>query len=100
MRRFIVDPDIARAKTIDADFYTDNKVFEQCRDKIFGQSWQFIGSNELAKEPGDVYPFTLLPDYLDEPLLLTKDKTGSTNVLSNVCTHRGNIVVEKVCKLN
>jgi len=100
MPRFFVDPDIARAKTIDADFYTSNEVFEQCGEKIFAPSWQFIGNDELIKEQGDVYPFTLLPGYLDEPLLLTKDKSGSINILSNVCTHRGNMVVDKACKLN
>ncbi|MFB9844587.1 aromatic ring-hydroxylating oxygenase subunit alpha [Mucilaginibacter ginsenosidivorans] len=100
MPDFSVDPDIAKAKTIDAEFYTSKYVFEQCREKIFATSWQFIGHQELVKEPGDVYPFTLLSGYLDEPLLLTKDKTGQSNVLSNVCTHRGNIVAEKACKLN
>jgi choline monooxygenase len=100
MPRFFVDPNIARAKTIDADFYTSAEVFEQCREKIFAPSWQFIGNNELVREQGDVYPFTLLPGYLDEPLLLTKDKTGELNIVSNVCTHRGNLVVDKACKLN
>lgn len=100
MPDFFVDPNIARAKTIDAGFYTSKEVFEQCREKIFAPSWQFIGGSELVKEAGDVYPFSLLHDYLDEPLLITKDKTGAINVLSNVCTHRGNIVAEKACKLN
>ena len=100
MPRFFVDPNIARAKTIDADFYTSGDVFEQCMEKIFAPSWQFVGNDELVKEQGDVYPFTLLPGYLDEPLLLTKDKTGSINILSNVCTHRGNLVADKACKLN
>jgi len=100
MPNFTVDPDIAKAKTLHSDFYTSNEVFEQCREKIFAPSWQFIGDDKLAKEPGDVYPFTLLPGYLDEPLLLTRDKTETINLLSNVCTHRGNIVAEKACKLN
>lgn len=100
MPRFSVDADIAKAKTLHTDFYTDSAVFEQCREKIFASSWQFIGNDELVKEQGDVYPFTLLPDYLDEPLLLTKDKTDKLNILSNVCTHRGNIVSGKACKLN
>jgi choline monooxygenase len=100
MPSFFVDPDIAKAQTLDADFYTNEAVFEQCREKIFAPSWQFIGNEELVKNEGEVYPFTLLPGYLDEPLLLTKDKSGGLNVLSNVCTHRGNIVAEKACKLN
>ncbi|MBS1525678.1 MAG: aromatic ring-hydroxylating dioxygenase subunit alpha [Bacteroidetes bacterium] len=100
MPDFFVDPNIARAKTLHADFYNSAEVFEQCREKIFAPSWQFIGNTALVKEPGDVYPFTLLPGYLDEPLLLTKDKTGGLNVLSNVCTHRGNLVADKACQLN
>jgi choline monooxygenase len=100
MNKFFVDPDIAKAKTINADFYTSAEVFEECKEKVFAPSWQFIGSSELAAEQGDVCPVTLLADYLNEPLLLTRDKTGSVNLLSNVCTHRGNIVAEKACKLN
>jgi choline monooxygenase len=100
MPDFFVDPDISKAKTLNADFYTSADVFEQCRAKIFAPSWQFIGNDELVAGTGDVHPFTLLSDYLNEPLLLTKDKTGEINLLSNVCTHRGNIVTEKACKLN
>ncbi|MDB5089649.1 MAG: aromatic ring-hydroxylating dioxygenase subunit alpha [Mucilaginibacter sp.] len=100
MPDFFVDPDIAKAKTLNADFYTNQTVFEQCREKIFAPSWQFIGNADLVKENGEVYPFTLLESYLDEPLLLTKDKSGEIHVLSNVCTHRGNLVADKPCKLN
>ncbi|MEO6631211.1 MAG: aromatic ring-hydroxylating dioxygenase subunit alpha [Mucilaginibacter sp.] len=100
MTKYFVDPDIAKAKTLHADFYTDADVFEQCKEKIFAPSWQFIGSEELIKDAGDVRPFTLLEGYLNEPLLLTKDKSGGINVLSNVCTHRGNLVADKACKVN
>jgi len=100
MPDFFVDPNIARAKTLDTSFYTSAAVFEQCREKIFAPSWQFIGHQGLVKENGDVYPFTLLPGYLDEPLLLTKNTAGQVNLLSNVCTHRGNLVADKPCRLN
>jgi choline monooxygenase len=100
MPDFFVDPDIAKAKTLNADFYTSPTVFEQCREKIFAPSWQFIGNADLVKENGEVYPFTLLESYLDEPLLLTKDKSGEIHLLSNVCTHRGNLVADKACNLN
>jgi len=100
MADFYVDPDIAKAKTIHADFYRSAEVFEKCREIIFAPSWQFIGSEELVPENGDVYPFTLLQNYLDEPLLLSRNKFGAVNLLSNVCTHRGNLVVDKPCKLN
>lgn len=100
MADFNVDPNIAKAKTINTDIYTSTEVFELCKEKIFAATWQFIGSEDVKNNAGDVQPFTLLPGYLDEPLLLTKDKNSAVNLLSNVCTHRGNLVVDKACKLN
>jgi choline monooxygenase len=41
-----------------------------------------------------VKPFTLLEGCLDEPLLLTIDDKMQPHCLSNVCTHRGALVVE------
>jgi len=99
MRDFYVDPDIAKAKTIHTDFYTNPEVFEFCKQKIFSPSWQFIGSESLVQQTEDVFPFTLLENYIDEPLALTKDKSGQLHLISNVCTHRGNIVAEKKCNV-
>src|SRR5437867_9582942 len=95
-----VDPNIARAKTISTDIYHDNRYFETSKEKIFAPAWQFIGTTDLVKDPGDCFPFTLLEKYLDEPLLLTRDKEGELHCLSNVCTHRGNLVVYEPCKTN
>ena len=100
MPDFFIDPNIAKAKTLSSEFYTSAEVFEGCKEKIFAPSWQFIGSDDAVKENGDVQPLTLLPNYLNEPLLLTRDKTGMLNLLSNVCTHRGNLVADKACKLS
>jgi choline monooxygenase len=86
------------AKTIDTSFYTDSNIFDEAKEKIFSSSWQFIGNASLVKEANSAYPFTILENYLGEPLLLTHDKDGALHCLSNVCTHRGNIVIEKPCK--
>jgi choline monooxygenase len=94
---FTIDANIAKAKTIHTDFYTSPEVFALCREKIFAPSWQFIGNTDLVKKPEDVYPFTLMPGCLNEPFALTKDKAGSMHLVSNVCTHRGNIVTYKPC---
>lgn len=99
MSIFKIDPDIASAETLDTAFYTDPVHFESSKEKIFSSSWQFIGDTGLVTEKGDCYPFTLLPGYLDEPLLLTKPENGEVKCLSNVCTHRGNILVDKPCHL-
>ena len=89
---FHIDPDITKAKTLPGWFYGDEVVFEQIKEKIFLKSWQWVGDDNLAPFEEYAYPFTLLDGYLDEPLLLTRDKGGLLNCLSNVCTHRGNLV--------
>lgn len=97
---FEVNPDIAHAKTIATDFYLNPTHFESAREKIFANTWQFIGDTDQVKDPGWVTPVTLLDNYVNEPLLLSRDKQGALHCLSNVCTHRGNLMVERPCKLN
>jgi choline monooxygenase len=99
MPTFHVDPDIAKAKTLDTRFYTDPACYESAKDRIFAPSWQFIGDSSLIQEPGQCHPFTLLEHYLNEPLLLTRDKDNTMHCLSNVCTHRGTLVVQEPCRL-
>lgn len=100
MPSFFVDKDIAKAKTIDTEFYTNEIYYEKAKEKVFAPSWQFIGDGNQVKNPGDIIPFTMLENYLDEPLLLSKNKQNEISCLSNVCTHRGNLVVNRPCNLN
>jgi choline monooxygenase len=92
-----IDPNIAKAHTLHSDFYTRDEYFMLSREKIFAQTWQFLGSAEQLSRPGDVVPVHLLQDFLDEPLLLTRDPDNDIHVLSNVCTHRGALVVQQPC---
>ncbi len=95
--RFHIDPDISKAKTLHTDFYTDPVLFQKSREKIFADSWQYIGDRTLVPQYGSCYPFTLLENFLDEPVLLTKDAAGQLYCMSNVCTHRGTILVKEPC---
>lgn len=95
-----VDANIARARTLPTEYYRSADYFEQSKEKIFARSWQWIGDTDQVKEPGWTTPFELLPQYLREPLLLTRDKKNEIHCLSNACTHRGNLVADKPCKVN
>jgi choline monooxygenase len=97
MSGFIIDVDIAKARTLSTEFYTHPRYFEEAREKIFVHAWQFIGDEDLVKEPGSCFPFQLLGDHLPEPLVLTRDKQNRLHCLSNVCTHRGNLLVNEAC---
>ena len=89
-----VDGDIGRAHTLPSRFYHDPAAYEHARERIFARSWQPIGDRARLKAPGHVLPLTLLDGCLDEPLVLTHAEDGQVRCLSNVCTHRGTLVVE------
>jgi choline monooxygenase len=95
---YAVDADVRVASTLDARFYRDAAVFERARERIFARSWQWIGDLDDVVDPGSLSPRTLLPGHLDEPLLLARDGGGTLRCLSNVCTHRGNILVREACR--
>ncbi len=93
MSTFDIEPDIRKAKTLGTEFYTDPAFFEMSKEKIFARSWQFLGK---ADEVESLKPTTILPGFLDEPVLLVKTSEW-LSCLSNVCTHRGKILVEEPC---
>jgi choline monooxygenase len=95
---YSIDPDITAARTLDAAFYRDAAAWQAARERIFARSWQWIGDLGDVVEPASLSPRTLLPGLLDEPLLLSRDAVGDLRCLSNVCTHRGNILVKEACR--
>jgi len=97
MTTFFIDPDISKAETLPSEFYTDDRHFEASKEKIFSRSWQYVCDSDNIKIPGQLFPFTLLENFLNDPLLLSRDKNDRLHCLSNVCTHRGNILVEGNC---
>lgn len=97
---FHIDPDITRASTIPSQAYTDPAVFEASKDAIFASSWQWVGDTDQVKVPNQVTPLTVLEGCLDEPIVFTRDREDTVHCLSNVCTHRGNVVVEGAANLN
>jgi choline monooxygenase len=89
-----IDADIRRAQTLPAEVYRSRDAFERQRERVFARSWQMIPGAERVRAAGHLFPFTLLPDCLDEPLLLAVGDDEVTRCMSNVCTHRGTIVCE------
>ena len=88
----VIDEDIRRARTLPAAFYRDPALFDRIRERVFARSWQLVDGAESAAMRGSVLPFTFLEGCVEEPLLFSRDGDGTARVLSNVCTHRGNLV--------
>jgi choline monooxygenase len=92
MMKYNINPDIKKAETLPASFYKDAETLELLKDKVFLSSWQWIGDENQVPLSQSVHPFVLLDGYLTEPMVLTKNKADEISCLSNVCTHRGNLV--------
>ena len=93
-RRIEIDPDIRRARTLPAWVYAEPSLHDEIRERVFARSWQLVADTERVRVAGQTHPFTLLEGCLDEPLLLARDRSDALHCVSNVCTHRGNLVCE------
>jgi len=89
-----IEPDIRKASTLPGRFYSDARAFEACRERIFARSWQILLDADRIKTPGKCAPVTMLEGFLGEPILFTRDAKDAVHCVSNVCTHRGNVVCE------
>jgi choline monooxygenase len=92
--RFTVHPEIARAHTLPAAVYREPELFDEQKERIFARAWHFLPGAERVRAPGHVLPLILLESCLDEPVVLSRGEDGELRCLSNVCTHRGTLVVE------
>jgi choline monooxygenase len=79
-----IDPDIARAWSVPAPFYTDPSVLALEQEKIFGKTWQVVGHCHQLANPGDFFTTELQ----GEPLLLVRGAAGELRGFYNVCRHR------------
>lgn len=82
--------EVNRAKPLPPSCYVSPDFFEFERRAIFEREWICVGHAGRIPEPGDF--FTL--KFLDDPLLVTRDKDGEIRVMSAVCQHRGMLVTE------
>lgn len=78
--------DIRTASTPKGKRYTSRERLDAQRETLFLEAFHLLP--ELS-EADNHSPFNLMPGFLDEPLLLTRDREGALRCLSNVCTHRG-----------
>jgi len=97
LKAYHIHPDIRQAETLPSSFYRSKAVFDELIEKVFAKTWQFVGDTSLVSLTQQVHPFHFLEFGLEEPMLLTNDN-GAFSCISNVCTHRGNILCHDPCK--
>ena len=93
--KILIDSDISISTTMPSKFYLKNKYFNFFLNKVFKQSWQLITDKESLSS--NLYPFVFLKKSINEPMLISYNDKDLI-CLSNVCTHRGNILCDKLTK--
>jgi len=93
-----IDPDVTVARTLPSAFYLDPALHALTRERVFARTWQWLGDLDDVTLPGSLSPREMLAGHLDEPLLLSRDAAGTLRCLSNVCTHRANLLVPAPCR--
>lgn len=78
------------AWSMPASYYADPGILALEKEHLFGKEWICIGRVEEIPEPGDSMAFTLC----EEPLVAVRGDDRRIRVFSNVCRHRGAILVE------
>ena len=92
LKKISINKDISIAHTMPSYYYLDDHYYELSINNIFKNSWQIIkDKNSLISK---IYPITFLKGSVNEPLLLTFEN-NEYFCLSNVCTHRGNLLCTK-----
>ena len=82
----VIDPATGK---IDRRIFSDQAIYDDEMEKIFGRAWLMIGHESLVPAADDFFHTYMGED----PVILTRDGQGRLHALLNMCRHRGNRVV-------
>ena len=82
----VIDPATGK---IDRRIFSDQAIYDDEMEKIFGRAWLMIGHESLVPASDDYFHTYMGED----PVILTRDGQGQLHALLNMCRHRGNRVV-------
>jgi len=82
----LIQPDIAQAFTLPANFYFDPAFEAPEKEKVFARTWQIVGHERQLPSPGSFFT----TDLVGEPLLIVRNTAGEGEIKGfyNVCKHR------------
>ena len=69
------------------------ELFEIEKEKVFRKTWLYVAREEELPDPGD-YKVRQL-DVLSTSVIIVRDREGRVNAFHNLCTHRGNKIIQE-----
>ncbi|MCF2855954.1 aromatic ring-hydroxylating dioxygenase subunit alpha [Pseudoalteromonas sp. SMS1] len=82
---------IEEAYSLPFAVYKDEDIHDLEMEKIFKNEWVFIVSEQEINHTGDYFAFTLA----GEPIVILRGQDGAVRALSNVCRHRGTMLLDE-----
>lgn len=79
-----------QAEPLPAWCYTSPDFLRREAEEVFAKSWVCIGRGDLIPEPGDYRAL----EHCGRQLVMLRDRERRVRVLSNVCRHRGAVLLE------
>ncbi len=84
---------LSTAHTIPSAWYFDSELYALECEKVFGNTWLYVGRVEQVKEPGSF----LTIEVAGEPILVIRDETGTLRAFHNACRHKAAQVINEPC---
>jgi phenylpropionate dioxygenase-like ring-hydroxylating dioxygenase large terminal subunit len=87
----IAKPPLPSEFLVDNRVYTDPKVFDLERERLFLRVWNFVCHESEVREPGDFLTTTVA----GQPIVVARTKSGAIRAYFNTCRHRAAQVVRQ-----
>lgn len=78
------------ALSLPAAFYTDDDWTRHEQDHLFGKQWVCVGRTDEVANQGDY----MACEVAGEPIAIVHGSDGKIRALSNVCRHRGTVLMQ------
>ncbi len=89
MRGYREDPQrlaaLVRPDSVHRDVYRDPEVFELEMERLWRNTWIYVGHDSQVPQPGDYYTTVIGR----EPVIMVRGTDGRVRVLPNRCAHKG-----------
>ena len=80
--------ELIERERVHSSLYTSAAIFDDEMDRLFYRGWVFVGHESEIPNANDY----LTRMVGREPVIMVRDKDGAVSVLSNRCSHRGNLL--------
>jgi fatty-acyl-CoA synthase len=82
--------ELAQRDRVHSSLYTDPAIFADELERIWYQTWVFVGHESEVANPNDYVRKNIGP----QDVIMTRDRDGQVHLLLNRCSHRANLVCD------